>query len=512
MITILDCYTDEPAGLGVPPYLGTYPRYIAGSLDKMPVYITIDDLRLHKPGGGTQTSKASLTLRKRGRDVGKRSSLQKNTKEVWAGKSKPQKTNIKTYNLTKNFKNIRQILDSTTELIIIAGVHTPGKYLSAVPGTLREIVQLTKDLDCRKILTGPAVYGTSTQGGRFFERIDLSYFSKIIDFNFSYEKIKDFAVKGADIIKQIPGLRIIELETSKGCSRKIHCSFCTEPLKHRLMFRDRKDILEEAKAFSKLGVKYFRLGKQSDYYSHPEAVDIIKDIRKQVNPNVLHIDNVNPVNVISKKGIEATKEIAKYCTEGNTAAFGVESFDPEVVKQNNLNSSPETTHKAVKILNKYGKGRGLNGMHRFLPGINILFGLIGESKSTNEHNLKWLKRFLKEDLLLRRINIRQVDIFEGTPIYNTVGNKFIKKNRKYYWKWRNQIRQEIDFPMLKKLVPAGTILKDIRTEIYDGKTTFGRQVGTYPLIVGIKKRIELNKFVNAKITDHMLRSVVGEVI
>ena len=29
---VLDCYTDEPAGLGVPPYLGTYPRYIAGWL------------------------------------------------------------------------------------------------------------------------------------------------------------------------------------------------------------------------------------------------------------------------------------------------------------------------------------------------------------------------------------------------------------------------------------------------------------------------------------------------
>ena len=43
--TILDCYTDEPAGLGVPPYLGTYPRYIAGSLEKIPNYLTIDDLR-----------------------------------------------------------------------------------------------------------------------------------------------------------------------------------------------------------------------------------------------------------------------------------------------------------------------------------------------------------------------------------------------------------------------------------------------------------------------------------
>ena len=47
MITLLDCYTDEPAGLGVPPYLGTYPRYIAGYLEDVK-YITIDDLRLYK--------------------------------------------------------------------------------------------------------------------------------------------------------------------------------------------------------------------------------------------------------------------------------------------------------------------------------------------------------------------------------------------------------------------------------------------------------------------------------
>ena len=48
-ITILDCYTDEPAGLGVPPYLGTYPRYLYGLLKQQGEvrYITIDDLRLH---------------------------------------------------------------------------------------------------------------------------------------------------------------------------------------------------------------------------------------------------------------------------------------------------------------------------------------------------------------------------------------------------------------------------------------------------------------------------------
>ena len=119
---------------------------------------------------------------------------------------------------------------------------------------------------------------------------------------------------------------------------------------------------------------------------------------------------------------------------------------------------------------------------------------------------------MDEGLLLRRINIRQVDIFEGTRLFETVGNKFIKKNKRYYWKWRNDVRQQIDFEMLKKLVPAGSVLNNIRAEIYDGKTTFGRQIGTYPLIAGIKERLELGKFYNIRVKGHMLRSIVGEAI
>ena len=42
--TILDCYTDEPAGLGVPPYLGVWPRYVAGQYKEDLPYLTIDDL------------------------------------------------------------------------------------------------------------------------------------------------------------------------------------------------------------------------------------------------------------------------------------------------------------------------------------------------------------------------------------------------------------------------------------------------------------------------------------
>lgn len=56
---ILDCYTDEPSGLGVPPYLGVHSRYIAGCLQKKNkkfYYITIDDLRANNGEKNTENS------------------------------------------------------------------------------------------------------------------------------------------------------------------------------------------------------------------------------------------------------------------------------------------------------------------------------------------------------------------------------------------------------------------------------------------------------------------------
>ena len=96
MITILDCYTDEPSGLGVPPYLGTYPRYLYGYLleqgmrDTELNYLTIDDLRLYKRYGGKRKDK-----------------------------SEEVKTNIRIYNLTKSPERAKEIVDATETFIII---------------------------------------------------------------------------------------------------------------------------------------------------------------------------------------------------------------------------------------------------------------------------------------------------------------------------------------------------------------------------------------------------------
>jgi radical SAM superfamily enzyme with C-terminal helix-hairpin-helix motif len=348
------------------------------------------------------------------------------------------------------------------------------------------------------------------------EKIDLSIFDEV---KFNYKNINDYdkihSKEGAGLVSQIDWPAIAEIETGRGCDIG-HCSFCTEPLKSKVKFRKTEEVIEEMKALAKEGVEHFRFGKQTCFYSFQNGdVNEIEKLLKaasKLKPKTLHIDNVNPNKVITENGKKITELVVKYCTPGNVAAFGIESFDPVVVKANFLNTMPAVAHKAIKVINEIGRKRGDNGMPHLLPGINIIFGLMKESKATHVENMSALKKIMDEGLLVRRINIRQVVPFEGTLLFKEAGNKFIKKNKKHYWSWRKEIRTEIDYEMLKRLVPVGTILKNVRMEIYDGNTTFGRQFGTYPLVVGVKGRHELGRFYDIKVTKHMLRSITGEIV
>ncbi len=482
--TLLDCYTDEASGLGVPPYLGTYPRYIYGKLKQEGhevTYLTIDDLRLWK-----------VYHKKK-----------KETKEH-------EKTNILIYNTTTN--DAEQVLQSTDVLIVILGVHVPGKYLTALPGTLREVTSFIHDLPMKKILTGPAVFGTQLEGGKMFEKLKEGIFEEVIDYSASFEELNAYAINGAEILSHIPDKRVIEIETSRGC-KVGKCSFCTEPIKSKFINRKMEDVVKEVKAFYDHGARFFRLGKQADFYASDRPIELLKRIHELCpDLEMLQIDNVNPNSVVAPGGEEITQAIVQYCTSGNIAAFGVESFDPEVVKANLLNTTPLMAMKAIRIVNKYGAQRGENGMPKFLPGINIIFGLLHESKETQKKNMESLQQIMDERLMLRRINIRQVAVLPNTFLEKHGGQKYFYKNKKHYWKWRNEIRQKIDHPMLEHILPPGTILHDVYTEMYDGKTTFCRQMGTYPLVIGIKGRIPLKQKISVKVMGYMLRSIVGEKV
>ncbi len=481
---IVDCYTDEPSGLGVPPYLGIYPRLVYGALkylNKEVIYSTIDDLR----------SKLEFN-----------DDLKGETYKI----RKSSSSNIKLLHSTGNIKDISLKKLNDFNIIFIGGVHTPGKYLSAKPATRKEIDNYSLNFK-KSFIFGPLIYGSGQYGGSKASKSSISQIKLDVD--------REICFKNAfSIIDHIPWEVMLEIETGLGCIRNKGCSFCTEPFKNNLFWREPDDILNELDLFFQKGVSRIRFGKQTCFYSYQnfnlkKLKKLLTGVWKLSNPQVVHIDNANPSHIVSKKGKKITEMIVKYTTSGNIAAMGVESFDPNVCELNNLNSSPETSLEAIKILNEYGKKVGDNGMPQFLPGLNLLFGLPGESKKTHSYNMRYLKKILDYDLFLRRINIREVVSFEGAPISNM---NLPKDTKKYYWKWKKEIRKEIDNKMLKKVIPKDRVLKNVYFEVYDGKKSFGRQFGTYPIVVGVNRRVKLGKPYDVKVTDHMLRSVTGKVI
>src|SRR3972149_6951050 len=123
------------------------------------------------------------------------------------------------------------------------------------------------------------------------------------------------------------------------------------------------------------------------------------------------------------------------------------------------------------MVNEVGRERGPNGMPWVLPGLNFVTGLDGETPKTFELNLEFLKRLLKEDLWVRRINLRQV---------RPVRREFVPlEHHHLFRKFKERVRTEVDHEMLRRVVPEGTVLRDVYTELAEGHTPFGRQVAPY---------------------------------
>ncbi|HDZ35869.1 MAG TPA: radical SAM protein [Thermococcus sp.] len=441
-------------------------------------------------------------------------------------------------------------------IIYVGGLHTPGKYLSAVPSQVEEVARFLRPFRGVKILGGPAFMGSAHQGGVKVTSRELLLAQSVFDhivygdleaflhdylvnpadadpFRFrTYAELRNYAIIGAEVVKQFPDYPdfvIVEIETQRGCPKAAGmggCSFCTEPIRYRTV-EDRpvEDVIAEVKALYELGVRHFRVGRQSCIFSYmakpngrvpvpnPDAIERLFAGIRSVAPEVktLHVDNANPAVIANypEESVMIAKALIKYGTPGNVVAFGLESVDPKVAKLNNLNATAEETYEAVRILNEVGARRGYNGMPWLLPGINLLFGLPGETKKSYEMTFQFLKRLLDDGLMVRRINIRQVVVFPGTPLWHMRDKVKTEKHKKLIQHYKYKIRHEIDLPMLRRVVPVGTVLRDVRAEVIENGLTYGRQIGSYPLIVGIPKEVELDRFYDVLIVGHGYRSITG---
>lgn len=503
-VTILDGYTDEPSCLGVPPFIAPLPRYIFGAIKDASKhsdinYVTIDEYRLGLLG--------------------------------------------------KDRRHIEKLkkLNQSNLLIVIAGAIVPGKYLRGNPISLRETIECTSQFKGIKLYGGACtrfgfgdrakINSVATLKNSFDfvcpQDLDAAVYDYLTD-NEPHERFRTgqearvWSKLGSAVVEQhpdFPNPLIVELEGGRGCVR-YHaggCSFCSETQFGKPQFRPPDDIINEAKCLNSLGVTNFRLGGLSDIFSYfakgigetetpkpnPNMVGKLLNgiLGAAPNINVLHLDNANPA--VMAANISETKAILRTiigtCTGGNVLSFGLESADPKVITDNNLNTNPLEVEEMVKLVNQYGAAISNTGLPKLLPGLNFVYGLRGESKNTFRLNFEFLKSIYDQGLLVRRINLRQVI----EPPGGAKSKYNVNKYHKEFHRHKKMVREYIDKPMLERLLPENSVLKNVFTEQYKGNITFGRQIGTYPILVGIPYKVPLSIFNNVVITEHGFRSVTG---
>ena len=477
-VTILDGYLDEPSCLGVPPYLAPHIRYTYGAL---------------KDSGLTKEEINYLTI----------DQFRNNQDQKW------------------------EQLEQSDWIIIIAGTTVPGKYLGGKPISVQEIEALGLDLAQKQVMLSGPILNCNLKINNIKQFADevpgLAIYQQLTNHdplnNRSLaELIDDWAKLGAELTTKHPNFPYLmcEIETFRGCPRQKHCSFCSEGLKEKTYQRSVEGILNEIKDLYQAGNRYFRLGGQTDLLLYqaehkqgklipnPKAIENLYSGIREVAPNlkVLHMDNMNPSNIVAypQRSKKILNTIAKYNTSGDIAAFGLESADPEVLKANQIGTTPTKTKEAIKIMNQVSGFRE-GGVPKLLPGINLLHGLEGEREETMELNYQFLKDILADDLLLRRINIRQVN-----PLGDYQKADYDQHQFKEY---KEKINQNINQPLLEKVFPVGTVLKEVIIEKQQGKLAFGRQIGTYPILVGIPGEYEIAKVLDVKVIDHGYRSITA---
>lgn len=283
-------------------------------------------------------------------------------------------------------------------------------------------------------------------------------------------------------------------------------------------------VIDEIHALYRNGCRYFRLGNQTDFFTYmaDSSTDVprpnpemIKNFHREIwrrcpKIKTLHLDNVNPKTIAEwpEECKDIIKTIVVYQTPGNIAAMGLESADEKVIRKNRLAATPEEVLMAIEMINAYGRQTGYNGLPCFLPGLNFVGGLKGETRETFEENYHFLKEILERNLFLRRINIRQVKVFPGTPM-EKIGEKIVKKHKNQFRIFKKKVRDNIDRVILKKMIPVGRKITDVRCEVIEGKITFGRQLASYPLLIGIIGKYERNQFIDVRVTDYGVRSLTA---
>ena len=498
---IIDGYEDEPAAFGVPPYVGFHIRYICGVLEEKGInyeYCPIDSYRINPPS-----------------------------------------------------------LENRLGVVILAGAIVPGKYLRGTPISLRETKEVISETpgDTPILCGGWAIRGWRHQGWSPLRRnlflalqdtdATLDYFLSNNEWKHQRRTAEQWTAwahagarsKAVTHNPDLDGPLTYEVEVYQGCVRyKRGCKFCIEPKKGVPIWRSPEDIIQEVSIAHDMGVEHVRLGGMTDTYTYmaegvvemeyprpnPEPIaKLLHGLRDDERLGILHTDNGNPSIIAEhlEEAEEITKTLVETLSDGAVLSFGLESADPRVHEANWLNCDSKQLKSAISLINKHGRVRGERGLPKLLPGLNFIAGLNGETSQTYDINLNLLNELKDEGHMIRRVNIRQVE-----------GEGFQEIDDADFKSFKTTVRDEFDGPLLEEMLPTGTILNDVWWEAHEGRTrlprhlepearssdvhgkagiTFGRQIGAYPILVGMNYMAPLETYSNIMVTGHGARSITG---
>jgi radical SAM superfamily enzyme with C-terminal helix-hairpin-helix motif len=495
---ILDCYTVEPSGLGVPPYLSAYARTAYSALMKAfpgvdVRYLTIDDVRWNLNGGRPFTD--------------------------------PPLSDQLTYSATVNRPEALRILADARLTVVIAGDAVPSVHLQARNGSVDEIARALACARGTRVLLGPlageAVRRTGACAG-LFDAVHTHTVTSA-DLTAGSRRATPYEVLAADrscyegLIGQLPWRPVAEIELYRGCTRRRFCSFCNEPIKSsNVVFRDPADVLAEISALYRAGVRHLRLGQQTCFFSYlnrnAAAIEGLLVGIRQRSPDleVLHIDNADPLAVASRAGAAIARLVAEYCTEGNCAPMGIESFDARVIEANALTCTPQVLMRAIANVNEAGAHRGSGGLPVLLPGLNLIYGLPGESHRTHYENLAGLVRILDEGYMCHRINVRQARTYPGTPLAK-MSREHEPPSAVHFETWKVDVAEIFDRPMKQRVYPAGHTIPGMHSFFVTGSGTWHRRLGSYPIQVLERDTVRgLYEDADLTVTGHQPRYLIGE--
>jgi radical SAM superfamily enzyme with C-terminal helix-hairpin-helix motif len=498
MVAILDCYTVEPSGLGVPPYLSTYVRDAFSALVRARPgtsvrYLTVDDVRWCLNGGAPFQA--------------------------------PPLSDALTYSATANRPEAIKLLRDAEVVVVIAGDKVPSVHLHAQNGTIAEIERALSCTRGQRVLLGPLGSYAMSEPRSYLGLFDAIHTHTITSRNLllgsaesaPYEDLRADRDSYTELLGQLTWPVIAEIELYRGCTRRRFCSFCNEPVKNlQVSFRTVEDVLDEISRLYRAGVRSFRLGQQTCFFSYLNRdVERIRGMLARIREEcseleVLHIDNADPLAVASKSGARIARLVAEYCTDGNCAPMGIESFDPVVIARNSLTCTPEVLLRAVDHVNQAGAGCGGRGVPRLLPGLNLVYGLPGESHRTHFENMRWLVRILDEGFLCHRTNIRQARAFPGTPLAQKGGGVLLP-SVDHFTTWKEDISQVYEVPMKRRVYPAGRVIKGLHAFFVSDQGTWHRRLGSYPIQV-VERDVARPLYAAADlaVSEHGARYIFGE--